>query len=158
MASASLVTTVILIRHGEVCIDGPRNWLKAAPPAVSAIASCCSSLRPWLFSIGDEIVVSVAIVEVASDAKDVFSTGKLLTKYRAVRIKAARYICFCSFLNHRSAVRFSAPSLPRSNCAATYCRIFGTLAYRMRRHLNNRIPRSNSRLAPALLKVLWRCA
>jgi hypothetical protein len=55
--------------------------------AASAIASCRSRLRPWLVSIDDENLVSVATVGVASDAKDVLSALKLATKNKAVRIE-----------------------------------------------------------------------
>jgi hypothetical protein len=76
----------------------PRKRLKASPPAASATASCRSTLRSWLVSIDDEILVFVATVEVASDAKDVFAALKLLTKSKAVKIEVTRYICFYSLL------------------------------------------------------------
>src|SRR5215510_9108056 len=80
-----------------VFIAGPRNWLKASPPAASAIASCRSRSLPWLVSIGDETLVSVATLEVASDAKDVSPAPKPLTKNKAVKIEVGRYIVFTPF-------------------------------------------------------------
>src|SRR6266404_33579 len=79
----------------------PRKRLKASPPAASATASCRSRLRPWLVSIDDEILVFVATVEVASDAKDVFAALKLLTKNKAVKIEVSRFISYAPFLKAR---------------------------------------------------------
>src|SRR5215510_14219231 len=144
----------------SVFIVGPRNWLKASPPAARAIASCRSKSRPWLVSIGDETLVSVATLEVASDAKDVSPAPKPLTKNKAVRIEVVRYILSTPFQNHRTLVTFrktsplstgcqdvntlvsfTAPSLRRSNGAATECDIVGTPVSRRRQRLNNCIPR-----------------
>src|SRR5215468_418189 len=84
----------------SVFVAGPRNWLKASPPAASAIASRRSRSRLWLVSIGDETLVSVAaleVAEVASDAKDVSPAPKPLTKNKAVKIEVARYIVSTPF-------------------------------------------------------------
>src|SRR5262249_35611732 len=81
----------------SVFIPGPQNCLKSSPPAASATASCRSRSLPWLVSIGDETLVSVATLEVASDAKDVSPAPKPLTKNKAVKIEVARYIVFTPF-------------------------------------------------------------
>jgi len=65
----------------------PRKRLKAWLPAASATASCRSRSRSWLVSLDGEILVFVASVEAASDAKDVLPALKLLTKSKAVKIE-----------------------------------------------------------------------
>src|SRR4030095_3341557 len=74
----------------------PRKRLKASPPAASATASCRSRSRSWLVSLDGEILVFVASVGAASDAKDFLPALKLLTKSKAVKIEVTRYICFYS--------------------------------------------------------------
>src|SRR4029453_10281829 len=93
----------------------PRKRLKASPPAASATASCRSRLRSWAVSLDGEILVFVASVEAASDAKDILPALKLLTKSKAVKIEVTRYIASTPFLRPWKGQRSCQRSRSGSN-------------------------------------------